>query len=138
MSATTTNGVGMWINDTEVKLAAYVQDSFAFNDVIMVLAGVCMLKAFRNFDTKNIENAVPFIATVFGTAFLGNAAYGAALGLGAYVILKLIGSSRKETNLVTVALAVVLIAASVYCIKAGTNFVEVVQQPFGFGGPPGM
>ena len=78
--ATGTNGVGMWIEDTEVKLAAYVQDTFVFADLIMVLVGAGMLKGIRNVRTDAIAEWVPFAATVLVTAFLGNIALGVALG----------------------------------------------------------
>ena len=49
--ATGTHGVGMWIDDTEVKLAAYVQDTFIFADLIMAFVGASMLRGIRKVDT---------------------------------------------------------------------------------------
>ena len=138
--ATSTNGVGMWINDTETKLAAYVQDGFIFADLIMVFAGAAMLKAVRNVDFKNLEETIPFAATVLGTVFGGDIVIGVAFGAILYCIIKLIGSTRKEIKITTIILAVILIAYVFIALKYGGNFViasagEMGGAPMGGGAP---
>lgn len=107
--ATGTNGVGMWIEDTEVKLAAYVQDTFVFADLIMVLVGAGMLKGIRNVRTDLLTEWVPFAATVLVTAFLGNIALGVALGCVTYLICKAAGKKRKELTGSSIALGVAML-----------------------------
>lgn len=79
--ATGTNGVGMWIEETETKLAAYVQDTFVFADLIMVLVGASMLKGIRKLDLAQVTELIPFIATVAAGALTGNIALGVAIHL---------------------------------------------------------
>ena len=110
--ATGTNGAGMWINETETKLATYVNDTFAFSDLIMVLVGAAMLKGFAKIDWKNAKEVIPFLVSVVGIAFLGNLALGAALGIVAYAILHFISSDRKEKAAVTAVLACVMLLFS--------------------------
>ena len=107
--ATGTNGAGMWINDTEVKLAAYVNDTFAFADLIMVFAGAAMLKGLCRVDWKKAEESASFITAVVGIAFLGNLALGAALGIIVYAALHFISASRKEKAAVTAILCCVML-----------------------------
>ncbi len=87
--ATGTNGVGMWIEETETKLAAYVQDTYVFADLIMILVGAGLLKAATKVNAKKAAEILPFIITVVAGAFLGNIALGVALGCVTYVIAKL-------------------------------------------------
>lgn len=133
VTATTTNGVGMWINDTETKLAAYVQDTFVFAALIMVIAGICMLKAFRNVNTDEKEEIVPFLATVAGASFTGNIVIGIAIGLLAYVIIKLVKNDRKSMNIMVVILSGLLSAYAIITLYYGSDFVTVVKM---MGGPP--
>ncbi len=123
--ATSTNGVGMWINDTETKLAAYVQDGFIFADLMMVFAGVLMLKAVKKLDVKNAEEFVSFAATLAGIAFLGDLVLGAALGTILYCILKLIGKDRKTIQIPVLILAVIFAVYAFLALKYGGNFVTV-------------
>ncbi|MFA6861798.1 MAG: hypothetical protein WCR56_05415 [Bacilli bacterium] len=80
-TATTTNGVGMWIEQSEVKLAAYVQDGFGFNGIIMALVGATMLKGVKKINFTNAMEIIPFIATVCGTLFTSDIAFGVTLGV---------------------------------------------------------
>lgn len=134
--ATSTNGVGMWINDTETKLAAYVQDGFIFADLIMVFAGIAMLKGIKKLDVKNLEETVPFAATVVGTAFFGNLALGIAFGVVLYCIIKLIGKDRKEINPAVIILTVILLVYVVIALKYGGNYITAATGAM--GGPMGM
>jgi len=108
--ATGTNGVGMWIEETETKLAAYVQDTFVFADLIMVLVGCSMLKGLKHVDTAKPAEFIPFAAAVAVTALMGNIALGVALGCVAYVICKAAGRERRELNAPSIVLAVVMLA----------------------------
>ena len=99
----------MWIEDTEVKLAAYVQDTFVFADLIMVLVGAGMLKGIRNVRTDLLTEWVPFAATVLVTAFLGNIALGVAFGCVSYLICKAAGKERKELTGSSIALGVAML-----------------------------
>ncbi len=129
--ATTTNGVGMWINDTETKLAAYVQDTFIFADLIMVFVGIVMLKAVKQIDFSDIEEVIPFAAVLAGTAFTGNIAIGVAVATVLYVIAKIIGKDRKEIKVCTIIVAIVFIAFTFIELKYGGNYVTVVAQMMG-------
>ena len=111
--ATGTNGVGMWIEDTETKLAAYVQDTFVFADLIMALVGASMLKGVRRLDASKLAEFLPFAATVTAAALLGNIALGAALGCVAYAVCKAAGKDRKELTAPSIILAVVMLAFTI-------------------------
>lgn len=111
--ATGTNGVGMWIEETETKLAAYVQDTFVFADLIMVLAGASMLKGIRKLDVSKLAEFLPFAATVVAAALLGNIALGVALGCVAYTICKAVGKDRKELSTSSIILAVVMLVFTI-------------------------
>lgn len=113
--ATSTNGVGMWINETETKLAAYVQDTFAFADLIMVLVGASMLKGIGRVDVSRLEELVPFAATVIGTAFLRDISLGVAFGAVTYCICQLAGGKWKSLGVCDVLLTAVML---VYLILA--------------------
>lgn len=139
LSATTTNGVGMWINDTETKLAAYVKDEFQFADLIMVFAGAAMLKGIRKVENDKVEEMVPFAIAVAGTAFGGNLVGGVAFGTAAYVLIRLFGGSRKELRVSMVVLAVILCAYIIFTMISGGSFVVAKNMFMGmpFGGPMG-
>ena len=111
--ATGTNGVGMWIESTEVKLAAYVQDTFVFADLIMVLVGASMLKGIKKVDTSSLAEMLPFAATVIGAGVLGNIALGAALGCVSYVICKAASRERKSLTAANIALGAVMLAFTI-------------------------
>ncbi|MBR1814726.1 MAG: NCS2 family permease [Lachnospiraceae bacterium] len=110
--ATGTNGAGMWINETETKLAAYVNDSFAFADFIMVLIGVALLKGLCKVNWEKKEEYVSFAVTLIGIAFLGNLALGASLGVIAFAILHLISAERKEKAASTAILCCLMLLYS--------------------------
>lgn len=114
--ATTTNGVGMWISETETKLTAYVQDGFAFADFIMVIAGAAMIKSALHCDTKNKEEFVPFAITLVCTALLGNVALGVALGVVAYIVLKVTARQWKELNKALLPVGAVLLLYAILAL----------------------
>ena len=138
--ATSTNGVGMWINNTETKLTAYVQDEFAFSGMMLAFIGGFMMKGIRKVNFTDMEEVIPFAVTVVSCAASGNVIYALAFGLAAFVILKLIGSDRKNLAILTVILAVILAAYTILSIKYGGNFITVRQMMgpggMGPGGPP--
>lgn len=107
--ATGTNGVGMWIEETETKLAAYVQDTFVFADLIMALVGASMLKGIRKLDLSRLTEFLPFAATVVAAACLGNIALGVALGCVSYAVCMAAGKERRELNAASVILAAVML-----------------------------
>lgn len=111
--ATGTNGVGMWIEDTEIKLAAYVQDTFVFADLIMALVGAGMLKGIRGVDLDDTADWIPFAGTVAVTAMLGNIALGVALGCFAHLICKAAGPQRRELTARNVVQGLVMAALAV-------------------------
>lgn len=135
--ATSTNGVGMWINDTETKLAAYVQDGFVFADLIMVFAGIAMLKGITKIDVKNLEEMVPFAATLIGAAVFGDLVIGIGFAAVLYCIAKLIGKDRKEISPATIILAVILIVYVFIALKYGGNFITATAGGPGMGGGAG-
>lgn len=108
--ATGTHGVGMWIEATETKLAAYVQDTFVFADLIMALVGASMLKGFRALDASKLTETVPFAAAVIGAGLMGNIALGVALGCVSYVICKAAGKDRRELTIPSLVLGAVMLA----------------------------
>lgn len=110
---TGTNGAGMWINETETKLAVYVNDTFAFADLIMVLVGALMLKGLAKVDWKNAKELVPFIVTAVGVGFLGKLALGVALGVVAFAIAHFVSAERKEQAGTVAVLGVVMLIFSI-------------------------
>ncbi len=114
--ATGTNGVGMWIESTEIKLAAYVQDTFVFADLIMALVGASMLKGIKKVDTTKLAEMLPFAATVIGAGVLGNISLGVALGCVSYVICKLAGRERKELSGPSIALGAMMLVFTVLAL----------------------
>lgn len=115
--ATGTNGAGMWINDTEVKLAVYVNDTFAFADLVMVFVGAAMLKGLAKVDWKKAKEVAPFLVTVIGIACLGNLALGVALGVIAYAIAHFVSAERKEKAAVTAILCCLMLLFSVLSLN---------------------
>lgn len=111
--ATGTNGVGMWIEETETKLAAYVQDTFVFADLIMVLVGATMLKGIRNVNTADAVEMIPFTATVIITACMGNIALGVTLGSVAYLICKAASRERRELTPVAIVQGVLMLVLAI-------------------------
>ena len=109
LMATGTHGVGMWIDDTEIKLAAYVQDTFIFADLIMAFVGASMLKGIRNVDTKKLTEFLPFAITVVVTAFMGNVALGVALGYVAYVLCMVCSKDRKDLKGAQIGIGVLML-----------------------------
>lgn len=132
--ATSINGVGMWINDTETKLAAYVQDGFIFADLIMAFAGIVMIKAVKKLDVKNAEEFLPFAATLAGCVFCGDIVLGVAFGTVLYCIMKLIGKDRKNINAGVLILAIVFVVYTYIALKYGGNYVTAANNMMG-GGP---
>ena len=114
--ATGTHGVGMWIDDTEVKLAAYVQDTFIFADLIMAFVGASMLKGIRNVDTKKLTEFLPFALTAVITAFLGNVALGVALGYAGYVLCMACSKERKELNGAQIGIGVLMLVFAIVAL----------------------
>ena len=111
--ATGTNGVGMWIESTETKLAAYVQDTFVFADLIMALVGASMLKGIKSITAAERTELLPFVATVIGAGVLGNIALGVALGCVSYVICQLGGRERKALSTSSIALGAVMLVFTI-------------------------
>lgn len=111
--ATGTNGVGMWVEETETKLAAYVQDTFVFADLVMALVGASMLKGIGKLDASRLTEFLPFAATVVAAAFLGNIALGVSLGCVAYVICKAAGKERRELTPACVLLGAVMLVFTI-------------------------
>lgn len=96
LTATKTSGVGMWINDSEVKLAAYVTDVFAFSDIVMVLAGASMLKGIKAINVKDLGEMIPFVTTLAALAFSGNFGIAIAGGILANALVKLAERKWEE------------------------------------------
>lgn len=113
--ATKTNGAGMWVSETETKLAYYVQDAYVFADLIMVLVGASMLKGIRKVDTAKLAEMIPFAAAVVGIGLLNNIAVGVALGAISYVIVMAVSKERKNLTIANLVLAVCML---VYLILA--------------------
>jgi adenine/guanine/hypoxanthine permease len=97
LTATGTHGVGMWIELSETKLAAYVQDSFLFADVVMALVGCMMLKGLKNLDFKSPRELAAVIATVVGTLFVKDLGFGIALGVITDVLFSF-ADKKEEGN----------------------------------------
>ena len=108
--ATSTNGVGMWVGETETKLAAYVQDGFAFADLIMVLVGATMLRGVRACDPSRRSEWIPFAATLGTIAFLGDIALGVGVGCVACVLCKAVSQERRELNVSSLVLSTIMLA----------------------------
>lgn len=133
--ATSTNGVGMWINDTETKLAAYVKDGFVFADLIMVFAGIAMLRTMKKVRAENLEEMIPFAGTLVGIVFCNDLVMGIAFGVILYCIVKLLGRERKTISIHVIILAAILAVYTFIALKYGGNYITVAAT-MGFGGPP--
>lgn len=94
--ATYTQVVTDYGHSTSNSFAEYTQAVFAVTDGIMLVLGVLMLKGLDGIDFKNIDELLPFAATVIGIAFMQNIVYGVAFGVIAYVLVK-VCSFNKET-----------------------------------------
>lgn len=116
LTATTTHGVGMWISDSEVKLAAYVQDVFAFADLIVALAAVNMLKGVKKIDIHDSAELIPFAATLIGMVVLGDFAMGIALGILANSLVTLAKKDYKAFGAKEIASPIVSLAYIVLAI----------------------
>lgn len=103
LTATQTHGVGMWISESEVKLQAYAQDVFAFADLMVALAALNMLRGFRKVDVHNIDELIPFAATLVGMVILGDFALGIGLGLIFDAVIRLARRQWTSFNTTTVA-----------------------------------
>ena len=67
----------------------------------MVIVGLSMVKHSMDIDWKNSSSSVSLVATIAGTFFLSNVAYGVALGCVAYTLLEVLkapaeGRTKKE------------------------------------------
>ncbi len=136
LTATTTNGVGMWINDTETKLAAYVLDTFVFASFIMLIVGIIMLKNVRSVNVKDSFEWIPFAVTVGIIALCGNVGVAVAGGCLAFVLLKIGLGQWKSLPVPLLILTVVLVAYTGITLYYGTDFVTQVQMGGMAGGPP--
>lgn len=116
LTATNTNGVGMWIENSETKLAAYVQDTFLFADVVMALVGALMLKAIKNLDIKNARELVAVIATVCGTLFARDVAFGIALGVIADVIFSFVDKKDDDKLVTNLSMGGVMILYVIFAV----------------------
>lgn len=134
IGATTVNGVGMWINDTETKLAAYVQDKFVFAALLLIFTGVIVVKSAAKVDTKDQGEMLPFLtcAAVFGLS--GDVIAALAFGMASYLIARLLTKKRGEITVKAVILTAILIVIAFITIKYGGTYI--VQQTMGAGGPP--
>lgn len=93
--ATETHGVGMWIESSEVKLAAYVQDIFAISCLIVALSSASMFRGIKDIQLKDASEVIPFLLTIIGAVVLRDIAFGIALSIISDFIFKLI---KKEDN----------------------------------------
>ena len=118
--ATGTNGAGMWINETETKLAVYVNDTFAFADLVMVFVGASLLAGAARIDWKNAKEFVPFIITAACAGFIGNLALAVALGVIAYAVFHFASAERKENAKTVAALGVIMLIFTILaCVGTG-------------------
>jgi AGZA family xanthine/uracil permease-like MFS transporter len=103
LTATSTNGVGMWIESSETKLAAYVNDVFAFSDLVMIFVGASMLKGFKTLDYKDAGEMIPFVITLIALLVSGNYALAVSLGVLSNALVNLVAKkwdAFKIPNLV--------------------------------------
>jgi len=114
--ATGTHGVGMWIDDTEIKLAAYVKDTFMFADLIMIFMGAAMLKGIGKVNTADICEMLPFAAAVAVIGIAGDIALGVAIGCVCGLIVKVISPERKSLSVSDIILAVIMLIYTVIAL----------------------
>jgi adenine/guanine/hypoxanthine permease len=107
--ATGTHGAGMWVEATETKLAVYVQDTFLFADLIMVVAGLAMLKGVRRLSLGSAEELLPFLAAFLGIALLGDIALGVALGVVTHLLVLAVRRRVRTLGAAGLVLAGVLV-----------------------------
>ncbi len=113
--ATETHGVGMWIEQSEVKLASYVQDTFSFSCLIVALASSKMLVGIKNINFKEAKEVIPFIATVAGVVCFKDIAFGMAFGLISSFLCRLAAKEKMENRPAEIALS---LASCLYLIFA--------------------
>ena len=75
-----------------VVLQLLTNCSFAFADTIMAMVGLSMVKNSLDIDWKDFRGFAPWIATIAGTFFLSNVAWGIALGVVAYTLIQVVGA----------------------------------------------
>lgn len=97
--ATETHGVGMWIEQSEVKLASYVQDVFAFSCLIVALASSRMLVSIKDVSFKEPMELLPFIVTLVGIVIFKDIALGMAAGILTNFLFSLISKDGKNERL---------------------------------------
>lgn len=113
--ATETHGVGMWIEQSEVKLASYVQDTFSFSCLIIALASSKMLVSVRDINFKDAKEVIPFIATIAGVICFKDIAFGMALGLISSFLCRLLTKEEIENKTGEILLS---LASGIYLIFA--------------------
>lgn len=114
--ATETHGVGMWIEQSEVKLAAYVQDAFAFSCLIVALASSRMLVAIKDVNFKNPKEIIPFAVTLIGIVVFKDIALGMAFGIVTNYLYNLISKEKDNNNLGNILLSVASVVYVVFAI----------------------
>ncbi len=114
--ATETHGVGMWIEHSEIKLASYVQDVFAFSCLIVALTSSRMLNGIRNINFKDAEEVIPFIATLVGIVALKDIAFGMSLGVISDLLCKLILKKKVEDKIGSCSLSLLSLVYLVFAI----------------------
>ncbi len=113
--ATETHGVGMWIEQSEVKLASYVQDVFAFSCLIVALASSRMLVSIKDVNLKEPKEIIPFIVTVVGIVVFKDIALGITAGILTNYLFSLI---TKEENDDKLANGLLSLASIIYIVFA--------------------
>ena len=113
--ATETHGVGMWIEQSEVKLASYVQDAFAFSCLIVALTSSRMLVSIRDVNFKDAKEVIPFIVTLIGIVVFKDIALGMAAGIVTNLIVNLVSKQKINDNIGNLIMSIV---SAIYVVFA--------------------
>ena len=105
--ATYTAKVSEYGHSTSNSFAEYAQAGFAISVMLMFAVGLFMLRGFKNCNCSDITEFVPFVATAVLTAFTQNVVIGVAVGVLAYVVLKLLSFKWEEIKKIGLPTAVV-------------------------------
>lgn len=75
----------------------------------LVIVGAMMIESLREVDWRSLDEAVPAFLTVAGMPFTYSIANGIALGIVSWVAIKLLTGRWRDTHVVMIVLAVLLV-----------------------------
>lgn len=86
-----------------------VDSTFQIAASVIFVLSLCSLKAVKKVDFSDAKEFVPFLITVVFTLFLQNIAFGVALGVVSYVVIKLFSFKKEEIKSITLPTSILSI-----------------------------